>query len=65
MQWPEDLLSPNQLEKKYSPDGGGQHPQFPRRQWREAVANDATLLGYWFWVSHELDACGQKARLVA
>lgn len=31
-----------------------EHPEWPRAQWREAVAADETLQGYWQWVAHRL-----------
>lgn len=50
-------LSVDELAEKYAgKDGGwGQHPVFPRPDWREEVANDDTLLGYWAWVHHQLN----------
>lgn len=51
-------LSVEELAEKYaSGDGGywGQHPVFPRQEWRKEVANDDTLLGYWAWVHHKLN----------
>lgn len=60
MNWPDYLLSPCQLEKKYSLIGGGEHPTLTRPTWRKAVANNNTLLGYWHWVSHNLiEQCKQ------
>lgn len=51
----EDLqLLPPQLDCKYNPDGDGQHPFFTRANWREAVANDDTISGYWDWVYNEI-----------
>ncbi len=51
------VLSAEELADKYAgKDGGwGQHPVFPRPDWREEVANDDTLLGYWAWVHHQLN----------
>lgn len=43
-------LNADQLEALYSPTGGGQHPHFTRADWREAVAGDDTISGYWPWV---------------
>ena len=50
-------LSVDELAEKYAgKDGGwGQHPLFTRQAWREVVANDDTLLGYWAWVHHRLN----------
>lgn len=47
----EDLtLNPEELEHKYSPEGGGQHPFFDRAGWITAVARHDTVCGYWDWV---------------
>ncbi|WKL67374.1 hypothetical protein Q1Z72_01520 [Pseudomonas qingdaonensis] len=43
-----------ELEEKYSPVGGGEHPMLTRLMWREAVANDDTISGYWAWVESEI-----------
>jgi hypothetical protein len=42
------------LETMWSPSGDGEHPGFPREDWRAAVANDDTIQGYWDWLHHEL-----------
>lgn len=47
-------LNADELEQKYSPHGGGEHPDFPREDWREMVRIEDTLLGYWAWVHHAL-----------
>jgi len=47
-------LSADELEQKYSPAGGGEHPDYPREDWREMVHIEDTLLGYWAWVHHAL-----------
>lgn len=46
------LLAPDELSEKYD---GTEHPQHVRWMWREAVVNDATLRGYWDWVSAQLE----------
>lgn len=56
---PDRDLSPEQLDDKYNPDGDGQHPTHTRRWWREAVANDETLQGYWQWVANQIEEEGQ------
>ena len=48
-------LSAEELEEKYSPTGGGEHPLFKREDWRTAVNSDDTLLGYWGWVVNQLN----------
>ncbi len=51
----EDLqLSPEQLDDKYNLDGDGEHPVYPRKAWRDAVAREETLFGYWEWVAYKL-----------
>lgn len=47
-------LTAEQLDDKYNPEGGGEHPQFPREQWRWHVDAENTLLGYWDWVEHQI-----------
>lgn len=47
-------LAPETLDALYNADGDGEHPTYPRRQWREQVAGEFTLTGYWAWVSHML-----------
>ncbi|HBO9387015.1 hypothetical protein [Pseudomonas aeruginosa] len=49
-------LSADQLEEKYSPAGGGQHPTFTREDWRVAVEADDTISGYWSWVHSEIQS---------
>lgn len=43
-------LTAEQLDDKYNPEGGGQHPDFTREDWMWAVSNEDTLSGYWAWV---------------
>ncbi len=47
-------LSAEQLDDKYNPDGGGEHPMHTRQMWRDAVANEDTISGYWKWVESEI-----------
>ena len=51
------LLSAEELAQKYAGEDGswGQHPIFRRQEWREEVANDNTLQGYWSWVVSKLE----------
>lgn len=49
------LLSAEELDDKYNPDGNGEHPRFQRADWRAAVANDETLVGYWQWVEYQIE----------
>lgn len=44
-----------ELEDAYSPDGDGEYPAYTRRDWRSAVNQQATILGYWEWVAQTLD----------
>lgn len=47
-------LTAEQLDDKYNPDGGGEHPLHSRGDWREAVDQLDTISGYWDWVAHQL-----------
>lgn len=47
-------LTPKTLEAEYSPEGGGEHPVFTRGSWRDEVAADNTLCGYWDWVINRI-----------
>lgn len=47
-------LTAEQLDDKYNPEGGGQHPVYTRADWRAAVDNEDTISGYWEWVRHQL-----------
>lgn len=47
-------LSPEQLDDAYNPDGDGEHPRYTRARWREQVAQQYTISGYWVWVHHQL-----------
>lgn len=51
---PDFGLSAEELDDKYSPDGDGEHFEFTRRDWREAVREEETLTGYWKWVKDRL-----------
>jgi hypothetical protein len=48
-------LSAEQLELKYSPEGGGEHPLHTRADWRGAVAEESTVSGYWDWLTGQLE----------
>ena len=48
-------LSSDQLDAKYNPDGGGEHPVFNRAAWADDVLRQHTLSGYWDWVVHQID----------
>jgi hypothetical protein len=50
------LLTASQLDVQYNLDGDGEHPIFKRSNWREAVAHETTLLGYWEWVERAVEA---------
>jgi len=41
-----------QLDAEFNENGDGEHPDYPRAMWREAVADESTLLGYWQWVAY-------------
>lgn len=44
----------DKLEQEFSPSGEGIHPFYWREDWRQAVADEDTLLGYWEWVAQML-----------
>lgn len=44
--------SPEWLQAKF----GSEHPEWPKCDWRYDVANGDTRLGYWDWVSHNVEA---------
>ena len=43
-------LTADELEEKYNPEGGGEHPVFHRAHWRQDVSRELTIKGYWEWV---------------
>lgn len=49
-------LNAEQLDCKYNPDGGGEHPRNTRKDWREAVANEDTISGYWEWIVSKIES---------
>lgn len=49
-------LSASQLDDKYNPGGGGEHPVYTRDDWRQEVAEENTLRGYWDWVAAQLES---------
>jgi hypothetical protein len=55
---PASELTPGELCDKYdllAPGGNwGEHPRFTMLDWRNAVANEDTRLGYWPWVENQL-----------
>lgn len=53
----EILRTAEQLDMKYNPDGDGEHPEFTREAWIQAVGAGDTLRGYWEWVASELEEC--------
>lgn len=48
-------LFPEDLDLKYNPDGDGEHPVFTRGDWRQAVYQQETICGYWFWVTYQIE----------
>lgn len=47
--------SPHELQRKYV-SGHGEHPHFSRAQWRQAVNDGRSELGYWQWVFEQVQA---------
>lgn len=53
--------SADQLDDRYNPNGDGEHPAFTRWDWRQAVAQQNTISGYWVWVAYMLDQLYNEA----
>lgn len=49
-------LSAEELEDKYSPRGGGEHPAYHLADWRAEVSREGTICGYWAWVEAQIVA---------
>lgn len=32
----------------------GEHPDYPKEDWKYEIANDDTVAGYWDWVEHQM-----------
>jgi hypothetical protein len=47
-------LTASQLEDKYNPEGDGEHPIYTRDVWRQAVADEETISGYWDWLVYRI-----------
>ncbi|MBB5409245.1 hypothetical protein HDG34_003186 [Paraburkholderia sp. HC6.4b] len=47
-------LSGEALDAIYNPGGDGEHPAITRVMWREAVANQETVSGYWDWAAYQI-----------
>ena len=47
MQTPSDILDLHGV--------WGEHPCFPRNDWKTEVQNDDTVLGYWQWLQNQYD----------
>ena len=45
-------LTAAQLDDKYNQEGDGECPSYPRADWRQEVADESTISGYWEWVAH-------------
>lgn len=51
----EDLgMTAEELDGKYNLNGDGEHPEYTRQSWREAVGAQQTISGYWDWVCHQI-----------
>ena len=48
---PEGCITGAQVEAEH----GEEHPEWPREEWRDDVANEDTRLGYYDWVAHQLN----------
>jgi hypothetical protein len=47
-------LTPEELDDEYNQDGDGEHPEMTRALWRQQVAEQRTIAGYWEWVAYML-----------
>lgn len=47
-------LTAEQLDCKYNPEGDGEHHTYTRWEWRQAVASQSTIAGYWPWVEYQI-----------
>lgn len=48
-------LTPEELDARYNPEGGGEHSVFSRADWRQQVMDEVTISGYWAWVAHMIE----------
>jgi hypothetical protein len=49
-------LTADELAEKYDPDVlGGRHPVYAWWDWLQVVAQGRTLVGYWTWVTHQIE----------
>jgi len=53
----------NQTSWNYHRDG--EHPQFLKKDWRDEVAADDTILDYQEWVEHQVEAAEDEAEFAA
>lgn len=51
----DDGLTADQLDDKYNPNGGGEHPKHTRSEWVGDVQIGITLRGYWDWVASTIE----------
>jgi hypothetical protein len=55
-------LEPEEVQMRYDPQGEGlEHPYAGYEDWRDAVADEETTLGYWAWIVEQLN--GHRERL--
>ena len=53
----ETALTVLELEDKYTGGAGwGEHPDWPRQDWRQEVASEDTQVGYWEWVFNKVQS---------
>lgn len=53
---PDGELFPEGTQGGYESKYGDQHPDWPKSEWRQDVANCDTKLGYWEWVAHNVES---------
>lgn len=55
VEFDEKGLGAEMLQARYGREDGGEHPKYTREEWRIAVEQDSTLLGYWAWVAAQIE----------
>lgn len=56
---PDSKLTSDQLRAKHHETG--EHPCFPKQDWKDEVRNDQTLRGYWDWVHARIEQAGDES----
>ncbi|MEI2421068.1 hypothetical protein V6O07_12410, partial [Arthrospira platensis SPKY2] len=53
----QDVPTEEELVATFGGERGvwGEHPDYPREDWKHEVANDETVNGYWTWVTLRIE----------